>query len=175
VLRSPFLDNDLLEVVYRAPAELVRDSDLSLRLVSDGNPKLNGIPTDRGLVYPSTPLLTWADHFYQQFTFRAEYAYDYGMPQWLASADSTVKWMHLERLFLGRHKFYHFRLWYRDHFGALLRERLLDPRTLALPYLNRKAVESIVEGHISGRRNYTTELHKLLSLEVIQRRLVDQT
>src|SRR4029079_16583251 len=70
VLRSPFLDNDLLEVVYRAPAELVRDSDLSLRLVSDGNPKLNGIPTDRGLVCPSTPLLTWADHFYQQFTFR---------------------------------------------------------------------------------------------------------
>lgn len=172
-LRSPYLDNELLDLVYRAPQELANDTELSLRLVSDGNPKLNRIPTDRGLAYPITPVVTKLHHFYQEFSFRAEYAYDYGMPQWLACADATVKWMRLERLFLGRHKFYHFRLWYRDHFGALLRERLLDPRTLALPYLNRRAVESIVARHLSGRRNYTTELHKLLSLEVIQRRLLD--
>jgi asparagine synthase (glutamine-hydrolysing) len=173
-LRSPYLDNELLDVVYRAPPQLARDAELSLRLVSDGNPGLNRIATDRGLAYPATPVLTTLHHFYQEFTFRAEYAYDYGMPQWLARIDSSVKWMHLERLFVGRHKFSHFRLWYRDHFGALLRERLLDPRTRAYPFLNPRAVEFIIEGHTSGRCNYTTELHKLLSLEIIQRRLLDQ-
>jgi len=174
VMRLPYLDNDLLDVVYRAPPPLARDPELSLRLISDGDAKLNRIPTDRGLAYPPRPLLTKLHHLYQEFTFRAEYAYDYGMPQWLSRLDAPLRGLHIERLFLGRHKFYHFRLWYRDHFGALLRERLLDPLTLSRLGLERRAVESIVEGHISGRCNYTLELHKLLSLEIIQRRLVDQ-
>ena len=108
-----------------------------------------------------------------EFTFKAEYAYDYGMPQWLARIDHLFARLHLERLFLGRHKLFHFRIWYRDTLSQYVRQMLLDPETLSRPYLQRKGVEKVVEGHIKGNRNYTTEIHKLLTLELLHRLFVD--
>ena len=113
-------------------------------------------------------------NLFQEFTFRAEYAYDYGMPNWLARADGTLKRLHLERLFLGRHKFYHFRLWYRDALAPFLKEVLLDPRTLSRSYVDRKRLERAVLDHTSGRRNHTLDLHKWLSVELMQRELLER-
>ena len=49
---------------------------------------------------------------------------------------------------------------------------LLDPLSLSRSYLNRKAVETVVRSHVKGERNYTTVIHKLLSLELIHRLFV---
>ena len=95
------------------------------------------------------------------------------MPQWLARVDHLFSPLHLERLFLGRHKFYHFRVWYRDALSKYVRDMLLDPRTLSRPFLNPKRVEAVVNGHIKGGLNYTTEIHKLLSLELLHRLFFD--
>jgi asparagine synthase (glutamine-hydrolysing) len=54
-----------------------------------------------------------------------------------------------------------------------LREILLDPRALSRPYLQRKGIEAVVNGHLNGGLNYTTELHKILSLELIHRLFID--
>ena len=94
-----------------------------------------------------------------EFQFKAEYAYDYGMPQWVARVDRPLSRLHLERLFLGRHKFYHFRVWYRDALAGYLQDTLLAPRALSRPYLDRKALEAIVHHHVAGSRNYTIEIH----------------
>jgi asparagine synthase (glutamine-hydrolysing) len=108
-----------------------------------------------------------------EFTFKAEYAYDYGMPQWVARVDHLFSTFHLERLFLGRHKYYHFRVWYRDALSDYVREMLLDPRTLSRPYIERRALETMVRGHLEGNRNYTTEIHKVLTLELLHRLFLD--
>jgi asparagine synthase (glutamine-hydrolysing) len=50
---------------------------------------------------------------------------------------------------------------------------LLDERTLSRPYLQRSAVEKIVQGHLGGGLNYTTAIHKLLTLELIHRLFLD--
>jgi asparagine synthase (glutamine-hydrolysing) len=102
-----------------------------------------------------------------------KYAYDYGMPQRLAAFDYLLAPFHLERLFLGRHKFFHFRVWYRDQLSDYIKEMLLDPRTRNRLYLNGKALEAMVEGHLRGNRNYTTEIHKILSCELLHRQLID--
>ena len=75
-----------------------------------------------------------------EFTFKAEYAYDYGMPQWLSRIDHFLSPLRLERLFLGRHKLLHFRVWYRDALADYVREILLDRRTLSRPYFEPKAL-----------------------------------
>ena len=99
------------------------------------------IRTDRG--FGGKPgLASWVDRNYQEFTFKAEYAYDYGMPQWLAGLDHFFSPLKLERLFLGRHKVYHYRVWYRDGLANYVQEMLLDSRTLSRPYLERKGVEA---------------------------------
>jgi asparagine synthase (glutamine-hydrolysing) len=172
-VRSPYLDTELVRIVFRAPPAAVANEDMCLRLVADGNAALGRIPTDRGLGGERGRLAIVASRGLAEFSRKAEYAYDYGMPQWLARVDHWAQRVRLERLFLGRHKFYHFRIWYRDALAKYVREVLLDPRTLARPYLVRSGVEAIVQGHLRGDRNYTDEIHRVLTLELLHRLLID--
>ena len=172
-LRSPFLDNEFVRTVYRAPQPVTTSDDFSLRLIADGNPELRRMRTDRG---SGGSLPGWAaamQSAYLAFTFKAEYAYDYGMPQSLARVDHSLSRLHMERLFLGRHKFYHFRVWYRDALGNYIREMLLDSRTLSRPYLQPDILEGIVKAHLNGNRNYTAAIHKILTLEHLHRLFID--
>ena len=166
-VRSPYLDNDFVRTVFRAPKNQSEHDDVRVRMVQESNPVLAGIRTDRGVGANilSRKLL--------EFSVKAEYAYDYGMPQWVARVDHAFSRFHLERLFLGRQKLLHFRLWYRDVLSRYVREMLLDPLTLSRPYLERKGVEAIVQGHLKGDRNYTTEIHKLITLELLHRLFLD--
>jgi asparagine synthase (glutamine-hydrolysing) len=179
-MRSPYLDNDIVQTAFRAPdsaiakRDVFKNGDNCVRLIGDGNPILSKIRTDRGFGGSSGQLLAAATRTMLEFTFKAEYAYDYGMPQWMAQIDHTFAPLHLEGLFLGRHKFNHFRVWYRDALSDYVREILLDSRTLARPYLERHGVETVVKGHLHGNRNYTTEIHQLLTLELIHRLFLDR-
>jgi asparagine synthase (glutamine-hydrolysing) len=170
--RTPYFDNDLVALAYQTPAKLLHNGP-ALRLIADGNPALGKIGTDRGLAFRSIPGVNRVLHWYQEFTFKAEYAYDYRMPQWLASLDHAFKPLHLERLFLGRHKFHHFRVWYRDELSRWLRETLLDSAARSRPYLRGNSLEKILKAHCSGQRNYAFEIHKILTLEFIQRKLIE--
>lgn len=170
-VRSPFLDNDFVRTMFRAPRDL-RD-DVRLRLIRDGDSTLAGIRTDRGIGGNSGVLSAALYRGAMEFTFKAEYAYDYGMPQWVSRIDHFLSPLHLERLFLGRHKLLHFRVWYRDALADYVRSMLLDSRTLARPYINRKGVEAVVRGHLDGGENHTTAIHKLLTMELLHRLFFD--
>src|ERR1035437_645934 len=95
------------------------------------------------------------------------------MPQWVAGIDHMLAPLHLEKLFLGRNKFYHFRVWYRDRLSQYLKDILLDSRTLTRPYLKGKFFEQNLLSHIAGKRNYTVEISKILTTELIQRQLIE--
>jgi asparagine synthase (glutamine-hydrolysing) len=170
-VRSPYLDNDFVRTVFRSPPG-ARD-DVRLRLIREGDTALAAIRTDRGIGGRSGRFAAAGFRGLMEFTFKAEYAYDYGMPQWVSRMDHLLSPLHLERLFLGRHKLLHFRVWYRDALSAYVREMLLDPRTLTRPYIEPKGVEAIVRGHLGGGENHTTEIHKLLTLELLHRQFFD--
>ena len=168
-VRSPFLNNEFVRAVFRAPKAAHENGDVRLGLIGDGNTALGRIPSDRGVGGASGPLSRTLSRAILEFLFKAEYAYDYGMPQWVAQVDHMFSALHLERIWLGRHKPFHFRVWYRDQLANYVREMLLDSRSLARPYLNPDAVRKMVNGHLKGNRNYTVEIHRLLTLELIHR------
>jgi asparagine synthase (glutamine-hydrolysing) len=172
-VRSPFLDDDFVRTVYRAPKSAAANGDLRLRLIAAGNPALARIRSDRGIVPDTEHGSNSLTRRLLEFSFKAEYAYDYGMPQWLAKIDHVFSPFHFDRMFLGRHKLSHFRIWYRDALAEYVREMLLDSRSLSRPYLDRKRVETIVSEHTEGTRNYTGAIHKLLSLELLHRLFFD--
>jgi|ERR1035437_701453 asparagine synthase (glutamine-hydrolysing) len=172
-VRAPYLDNDFVRTVYRAPKPAMHECDIRLRLIQDGNPALRRLRSDMGYAGGSGRLSGAAAKAYSKFTHKAEYACDYGMPQWVAAIDHFFSPFRLERLFLGRHKFSHFRVWYRDFLGDYVRQILLDSKSLSRPYLQRNGLEKIVRRHINGERNYTTEIHKALTLELVHRLFVD--
>ncbi|HZQ21091.1 MAG TPA: asparagine synthase-related protein [Terriglobales bacterium] len=172
-MRSPFLDNEVVRTLFRAPESVTANNDLRIRMIGDGNTALRNIRTDMGFagrreLFPGSIIRK-----YQAFTFKIDYAYNHGMPQWMAKIDHAFAPLHLERLFLGRHKYYHFRVWYKDFFAKYLREMLLDSRTLCRPYWQKNNLQAMVEHHIKGDRNYTNEIHRVLSLELLHRVLLD--
>jgi asparagine synthase (glutamine-hydrolysing) len=168
-VRTPYLDNELVKTIYNSPGPVAINEEGRLRLIREGNPALAQLRTDRGLGDRKNPVT----HALLEFLFKAEYAYDMGMPQWVAQVDHWFAPLHLERIWLGRHKPFHFRVWYRDQLANYVREMLLDSRSLARPYINPKAVRTIVNGHLKGNRNYTTEIHRLLTLELLHRVFLD--
>jgi asparagine synthase (glutamine-hydrolysing) len=192
-IRSPFLDNDLVALAFRAPRFSPHSRSISyaspvidinsqdasfgfkscMRLIAAGNAELSHIPTDRGVTSSAGKWANLLQREYHEFWARAEYAYDYGMPQWLARVDRKLAAFHLEKLFLGRQKYYHFRTWYRHQLASYLKDILLDRRSRSRFYVNGPALEPLVNAHVSGLHNYTIEIHKLLSLELLHRTLLD--
>ena len=168
-VRSPYLDNDLVRTIYKAPSTIAANEKARLQLIRDGNPALSKLRTDRGVGGLNSVFTRGV----LEFLFKAEYAYDYGMPQWVAKLDHLFAPIHLERLWIGRHKVFHFRIWYRDDLANYVRQILLDQRSLARPYVNAAAVRKIVESHLTGNANYTTEIHRLMSLELTHRLFLD--
>jgi asparagine synthase (glutamine-hydrolysing) len=171
-VRTPFLDNEFVKTVFRAPASALESNEVSLRLIGDGNRDLLGIPTDRGLLGGRGRIAEAIANAVQTFTFKCEYAYDVGMPQSLAGFDNAFRFLHLEKAFLGRHKVFHFRIWYRQQIAEYVKAILLDERALSRPHIRRKKVEAIVLGHTEGWANHTTEISRLLTLELIHRLLL---
>lgn len=172
-VHSPFLDNDFVRTVFRAPISTPAEEDVRLRLIMDGSPALGRVRSDRGVGGNGGRISSAIMHMFQEFTFKAEYAYDYGMPQSVARIDNFLSAFRLQRLFLGRHKFLHFRVWYRDQLSSYVRQILLDPLSLSRPYIRREAMESIVNSHLKGNRNYTTAIHRLLTMELLHRTFLD--
>jgi asparagine synthase (glutamine-hydrolysing) len=172
-VRSPYLDSDFVRTVFRGPKSNGSGADIRLRLIEDGNPALARFPSDRGVGGASGHSFPISRGM-REFTFKAEYVYDYGMPQWASRIDSTLSPLHVQRLFLGRHKTSHFRVWYRDILSEYVREMLLDRRTLSRPYFDPNAVQAIVDGHTRRGLNHTTAIHKLLTMELLQRQFFDR-
>lgn len=172
-VRSPYLDNDFVRTVFRSPASALVGNEISLRLVADGDCALLGIPTDRGLGGNQGNMLGAISRGLLGFLFKAEYAYDMGMPRWLARLDHALSPLRPEQIFLGRHKPFHFRVWYRDVLAEHVQQMLLDQRALSRPYIERNGLKAVVRGHIKGDRNYTAELHKVLTLELVHRLFLD--
>jgi asparagine synthase (glutamine-hydrolysing) len=173
-LRSPYLDNHLVRAAFRAPMSALVTPEVCARLVAEESRELSRLGTDRGPADARRDLAARAARRLIGIQRKAEYAYDYGMPQILARVNRLLEPLRFDHLFLGRHKFVHYRAWYRDALSGYVQEVLLDARSLRRSYVGHKALETIVREHVSGRANYTTEIHKLLTLELIQRLFVDR-
>ncbi|HPQ44610.1 MAG TPA: hypothetical protein PKZ42_10325 [Syntrophales bacterium] len=172
--RSPYMDNDLVNLVFQAPKEAITGNEISLRFISNFNPALAEITTDRGVGGQANPFVSICARAYYEFLFKMDYYYNHGMPQWLAKLDHAFSFLKMEKVFLGRHKYNHFRVWFRDELSSYVKEILLDKRTADRPYLNAKFLEKMVNGHITGDQNYTNEIGMVLTTELLHRLLIEQ-
>lgn len=166
VVRTPFMDNDFVGLFYRRPRNSEDGRELARRLIAERAPALAALPTDTGNC-------SYLRHQWAQFLFKADYCYKSGMPQWLERVHHALGPLQPESLLIGRHRFAHFRVWFRNQLAPYVREILLDSRTAARPYFNRSFVERMVRQHIKGERNYTDEIERVLTLELTCRQFID--
>lgn len=173
ILRLPFLDNELIALAFRSPISMINQK-ASFRLIADGNLPLSKIPTDRGISYHPIPVIGWMRHLYYECIIKAENMLDSDVPKSLWLLNSPLVLRYLQRFLLGRQKLSHFTIWYRSELSKYVKDVLLDSRTRARPYLNEGFLEKMVSSHVAGKDNFTKEINCLLTMELIQRHLIEQ-
>jgi asparagine synthase (glutamine-hydrolysing) len=166
IVRTPYMDKDLIALVYRSGRIEKSGKDLARNLIGHGNPALVALPTDTGNS-------TWLWGLVSQFLFKADYCYKSGMPQWLERMHYLSGPFQPEKMIRGIHRFAHSRIWFRNELAPYVKEILLDPRTSRRPYLNKGVVESMVCRHLKGTWNYTDDIEKVLTLELMHRLFID--
>ncbi len=171
IVRSPYLDNRIVALAYRAPERVRQTADAALRLIAAKSPALAAIPSDRGLVAGRNGAATLPRQLFCNATFKLDYLYAHGLPHRLSRLAPVIASLAGTGL-LGLHKFLLYRAWFRRELAPYVTEVLGDPRTRQLPFWNGGVLPSIIADHVKGRRNYTDELHLILTLEAIDRTLI---
>ena len=171
-VRSPFIDNELEKLALQAPEDSEENKAIAYRFIKEGNNVLADVATDRGNTNKPSFIPNRAWRWSQEFLPRAEYVYDYGMPQWLSRIDGRLKWLGLERPWVGRQKYCHFRVWYRDQLADYVRDTLLDSNAASRNIFDAGRLEELVSKHIKGTGNYTSMIHKLLAYETMHETLL---
>jgi asparagine synthase (glutamine-hydrolysing) len=174
VLRSPYMDNDVVALMYQAPPNTRETNETSLRLIADLNPTLARIGTDMGYGGLSPAPVARMRQFYRYLLFKAEWYYNAGMPQWVARYERMLPLRVFEPLFLGRHKIDHYRLWLQGQAKQFVSDILTDPKSASRSYLNRAGFAEVVDAHVSGRGNSLNAINKTVTLELVQRHLIER-
>ena len=173
VVRSPYMDNELVSLTYKAPPELRKTSELSLRLIGDLSPTLHKIGTDMGFVGSGSQVLSYPRRLHRYITFKAEWYYNLGMPEWLGPYDRVLL-KKLAPLFLGWHKIDHFRVWFRDQLHDYIRGMLSASDLATRPYLKPGSCQKLLDTDtITGP--YVHAVSLLITLELIHKTLLQST
>jgi len=172
-VRSPYMDNELVELMYQAPGGVRASNEAQRRMIKHCNSKLSRIRTDMGFASETNPLLSKFLELCYYALFKADYIYIFALPHWLTKVDSLCMSANGGRQILGYQKFEYYRIWFRNEFSNYIKEVLLDRQTASRPYFDKRFLELMVRQHIKGNRNYLPEINKALSIELIHRILID--
>lgn len=168
-VRAPFLDNDVIDSLYRAPTVARQSIETAVAVIRQ-RPALLGIPTDTGRLGTEPSYLT---SLTRKGLIKAEYLTSHGAPMWLARMAAMLPEGVLETRFLGVDKFQHFRYWLRHQLSGFVKETLLSSSSRGVSdWCDVRRVRQLVDDHVRGRMNYTDELDKLLMLAVAQKALI---
>jgi asparagine synthase (glutamine-hydrolysing) len=179
-VRSPFLDNDLISVLYQAPSRAMDfGSNFQVDFIRKRNPKLMTIPTNRGLGGSSNPLVSYPIRWIFQLLNTADKLYireelPFSLTHVVARCDYLLSSFSLDRIIMGFGDHRRYRIWFRDQLAEFLQDTLLSTKALSRPYWNKPCLERVVNGHINGRGTYLREIRKALQIEMIHRILLER-
>jgi asparagine synthase (glutamine-hydrolysing) len=178
-VRSPFLDNDFIKVLYRAPSRsLDHGAQFQLALITGHNPALMSIPTTGTHGGSRSKIMNQLIKNYFKLLMIAGKVYireriPLSMTHWVGRLDYWLAPLHAEKLISGFADFRRYRVWYRDQLAPYLRDTLLCNRTYSRPYWNRTFLEKVIYDHTEGRGTYLREIRKVLQIELIHRVLLE--
>lgn len=171
VLRTPYMDNELVQLMFRAPGAMRACRDLQTRFVTGASPNLVSIPTNMGgmreggLAARLSYALFWA-------LFKVEFIYLFATPHWLTRLDRKMEKLRPERIITGRQKFEGYRIWLKTHLADFVRDVMLDPRARCTEFFDKNWVRKVVLRHTAGTHNYLIEINKMLTVELIHSALL---
>ena len=172
-VRTPYMDNAIVALAYRAPMGLRKSSGPALQTIRKNNPKIGSIRTDFGLV-PKSRLASLANYAWHHGSFRLDYWCGDGMPHWLSDLERRLARLRVWPWSPGRHKFLHYRDWFRADLSQYVTERIHDISARGSYLWNRPFLHELLIDHREGRKNYVREIDVVLTLDAVDRVLLKQ-
>jgi asparagine synthase (glutamine-hydrolysing) len=146
--RLPYLDNDLVSLLLSAPAELKLDEEIQAYILRRRRPEfLRVTNTNTGAAVGASP---WRR---RAATFQMKVLSKLGVP--------------------GYQPYERLGLWLRRELAPVVRDILLDPRTLDRGVFRPAGIRAVVRRHLEQGHNHTFLLMALMIFELGLRRLVD--
>lgn len=169
--RTPYLDNEIVALAYQAP-ERLRTSPLpAWHLIKGNNTLLGRMPTDRRPSPASSPPAAILRRFFAEATFKLDYLNNEGWPSWLSPFEAVFARVTSTLNVVGLHKYLHYRSWFRHDLAKYVTEVITDPLVRRMAFWNPAFVANMAHDHISGRKNYVSEINAVLTLEAVERLL----
>jgi len=171
IVRTPYLDNEIVALAYQAPESLRTSAQTALRVIGNNKRELLNIPTDRRIESKNGRLTGRLQRLVFEGSFKLDYLYNEGMPSWLCPFDPLLERLNARVRIFGHHKFLHYRSWFRRELAPYIQEVLADRAVKQAPFWNTASLSHMTDAHIGGRRNYSREINTVLTLEAIERLL----
>jgi asparagine synthase (glutamine-hydrolysing) len=167
--RTPYLDNELVALAYQCPISLKKSSLPAMRLVKACSPALDKIPTDRGFVSDRSGPDIFLRRAFAEVTFKLDYCSNAGLPRPFAAFDPLFKPVVTALGIAGLHKFLKYSTWFRNELAPFVNEKISAARQMENGFWNVAEVDSIARQHLSGLKNFPSELNAALTLESVER------
>jgi asparagine synthase (glutamine-hydrolysing) len=171
--RTPYLDNEFVALAYRAPTAQRLSALPALALIHSVSPELAQIPTDRGELLEASALGRACRRAFAEATFKLDYYHKEGLPSVLSRFEPFLNVLPQVGV-LGLHKFLPYRRWFRKELASTVMERVASERVRQAPWWSKDGPERVARMHISGRANYVREINTVLTLEAVERTLLQE-
>jgi asparagine synthase (glutamine-hydrolysing) len=169
--RTPYLDNELVALAYQCPASLKKSSLPAMRLVKAFSPTLDRIPTDRGFISDRSDLEIFCRRAFAEVTFKLDYCSNAGLPRPFGLLDPVFKPVVNALGIAGLHKFLKYSTWFRGALAPFVTEKITAAQKTPNGFWNAPALGQLTRQHLSGRKDYPSEINAALTLESLERQL----
>jgi len=168
--RTPFLDNELVALAYRAPESFRASPPTVWSTIQENSQLLSYIPTDMGLM--GRGLAAAPRRVVSKAVCKLDYLYAEGLPNWLSPTARLFDRFGSTVGLFGWHKFLHYRSWFRRELAGYIADALNDAQSRRSPFWKSDFLEPLAREHINGRGNYLREINAVLTLEAVDRLLL---
>ncbi len=167
--RTPYLDNELVALAFRAPPAVRKSPLPAVRFVQRASPILGAIPTDRGHAGGVSAQGRFLRRLISEITFKLDYHCSEGLPSGISVLDRPHRWCCAKMGVMGLHKYLHYRRWLQQELAPYLEEQITAVRSMRQPFWHPGFLETLASDHISGRSNRTREINAVLTLGAVER------
>ena len=170
--RTPYLDNEIVALAYRAPETARMSSDCTSSLVKVNNLSLSKLPTDMGELGEANRVTVALRRIFAKVACKLDYFRSEGLPHGLSKLDPLLTQISSVLGIAGLHKYLPYRSWFQRELADYVKSVVSDARAQHAVFFNLDFLEYMVREHIRGRKNYTLELNAVLTLEAVERLLL---
>jgi asparagine synthase (glutamine-hydrolysing) len=167
--RTPYLDNELVSLMFQAPDEMRKSSLPSFNLVRANHPALADIPTDRGFAGNNSGMTFLWRRAFAETTFKLDYYSTAGLPRPVSAFNPFFRPVVNKLKIAGLHKFLRYSAWFRNEMAPWVREVVSDSSVRSSAIWNPAFLKTLAEDHIRGRNDFSAEINAVMTLEAVER------